>query len=137
MVSRTADGAAPPAWESGDDAGVIQATSNAASADGHGMRTDRQTGPLDKVRPLVQVPDRGVAHRPGLYCDVVERMRLTVNGAVRRVDGDPGRTLLTVLRDDLDLTGAKYGCGEAQCGACVVLLDGEPVPACVTPVGSA
>jgi aerobic-type carbon monoxide dehydrogenase small subunit (CoxS/CutS family) len=45
--------------------------------------------------------------------------------------------LLTVLRDDLDLTGAKYGCGEAQCGACVVLLDGEPVPACVTPVGSA
>jgi aerobic-type carbon monoxide dehydrogenase small subunit (CoxS/CutS family) len=64
-------------------------------------------------------------------------MRLTVNGAVRNIDGDTGRSLLTVLRDDLDLTGAKYGCGEGQCGACVVLLDGEPVPACVTPVGAA
>ena len=55
---------------------------------------------------------------------------LNVNGC-RRVVEAPGETsLLEVLRDDLALTGAKYGCGEAQCGACVVLLDGEAVPAC-------
>jgi aerobic-type carbon monoxide dehydrogenase small subunit (CoxS/CutS family) len=61
---------------------------------------------------------------------------LTVNGDRQRIDADAERSLLSVLRDDLDLTGAKYGCGEARCGACVVLIDGQPVPACVTPVGS-
>ena len=64
-------------------------------------------------------------------------MELRVNGQVRRVDGDPERSLLTVLRDQLDLTGAKYGCGEGQCGACTVLLDGVAVRSCITPVKAA
>ncbi|MFN7993114.1 MAG: (2Fe-2S)-binding protein [Bryobacteraceae bacterium] len=63
--------------------------------------------------------------------------QLTVNGTRRRIDADPERSLLSVLRDDLDLTGAKYGCGEGQCGACTVLLDGEPVHSCITRVGAA
>lgn len=62
---------------------------------------------------------------------------LTVNGVSYKVDVEAARSLLSVLRDDLDLTGTKYGCGEAQCGACVVLLDGEPVPSCVTTVDQA
>ena len=63
--------------------------------------------------------------------------QLDVNGVRRRVDADAERSLLSVLRDDLDLTGAKYGCGEGQCGACTVLMDGEPVRSCITRVGSA
>ena len=62
---------------------------------------------------------------------------LQVNGAKLRVDAEPERPLLGVLRDDLDLTGAKYGCGEGQCGACTVLLDGKAVRSCVTPVSAA
>src|ERR687893_644899 len=62
---------------------------------------------------------------------------LLVNGERRPCDAEAGRSLLSVLRDDLDLTGAKYGCGEAQCGACVVLIEGRAVPACVTTVGAA
>lgn len=62
---------------------------------------------------------------------------LTVNGAQRRIDADPARSLLSVLRDDLDLTGAKYGCGEGQCGACTVLLEGRPVRSCITSVSAA
>ena len=62
---------------------------------------------------------------------------LYVNGERRAVAADAARSLLSVLRDDLDLTGAKYGCGEAQCGACIVLVDGAPLPACVTPVAAA
>ncbi len=64
-------------------------------------------------------------------------MDLVVNGRVRRVDTDPQRPLLWVLRNDLDLTGAKYGCGEGQCGACTVLLDGVAHRSCQTSVGSA
>jgi aerobic-type carbon monoxide dehydrogenase small subunit (CoxS/CutS family) len=59
---------------------------------------------------------------------------LRVNGTRRRVDVDGARSLLSVLRDDLELTGAKYGCGEGQCGACTVLVDGQAVHSCVTPV---
>lgn len=66
----------------------------------------------------------------------VQQQEIEVNGCVRAVGGDPERSLLGVLRDELGLTGAKYGCGEAQCGACVVLLDGQPVPSCVTAVGA-
>jgi aerobic-type carbon monoxide dehydrogenase small subunit (CoxS/CutS family) len=62
---------------------------------------------------------------------------LDVNGTARRVNASPDRSLLSVLRDDLDLTGAKYGCGEGQCGACTVLLDGEAVRSCITPVSHA
>jgi len=62
---------------------------------------------------------------------------LNVNGARRRVNAGPERSLLSVLRDDLDLTGAKYGCGEGQCGACTVLLDGQAVRSCITAVSAA
>jgi aerobic-type carbon monoxide dehydrogenase small subunit (CoxS/CutS family) len=64
-------------------------------------------------------------------------MQLRVNGQVHRVDTDPERSLLSVLRHELDLTGAKYGCGEGQCGACTVLLDGAAVRSCITPLKAA
>ena len=66
-----------------------------------------------------------------------EKARLFVNGRTIEVPSDPERPLLTVLRDELGLTGAKYACGEGQCGACLVLLDGRPLPACVTPLAAA
>lgn len=62
---------------------------------------------------------------------------LHVNGSTRTLDADPDRTLLSVLHDDLDLTGAKYGCGEGRCGACTVLVGGRPVRSCTTAVGTA
>jgi aerobic-type carbon monoxide dehydrogenase small subunit (CoxS/CutS family) len=62
---------------------------------------------------------------------------LNVNGKKLRVDVDPQTPLLYVLRDHLNLTGTKYGCGEARCGACTVLVDGQPVRSCVTPVARA
>lgn len=61
---------------------------------------------------------------------------LDVNGSRRRIDADPDRTLLSVLRDDLDLTGTKYGCGEGQCAACTVLIDGVATRSCLTKVGT-
>jgi aerobic-type carbon monoxide dehydrogenase small subunit (CoxS/CutS family) len=61
---------------------------------------------------------------------------LHVNGSRRPIDADGRRTLLSVLRDDLDLTGSKYGCGEGRCGACTVLIDGRPVRSCTTLVGA-
>jgi aerobic-type carbon monoxide dehydrogenase small subunit (CoxS/CutS family) len=60
---------------------------------------------------------------------------LNVNGTKLKVDVDSTTSLLVVLRNDLDLTGSKYGCGEGECGACMVLLDGQPVKSCITPVG--
>lgn len=60
-------------------------------------------------------------------------MDLEINGVRRRVESDPERALLGVLRDELDLTGTKYGCGEGQCGACTVLVDGAAVRSCLTP----
>ena len=62
---------------------------------------------------------------------------LLVNGAEHRLDLPPDRSLLSVLRDQLDLTGTKYGCGEGQCGACTVLLDGKQVRSCRTPLSVA
>jgi aerobic-type carbon monoxide dehydrogenase small subunit (CoxS/CutS family) len=62
---------------------------------------------------------------------------LRVNGAKRQVDAEGERSLLSVLRDDLELTGAKYGCGEGRCGACTVLIDGLPTRSCVTSVAKA
>jgi isoquinoline 1-oxidoreductase alpha subunit len=61
-------------------------------------------------------------------------IRLTVNGTERQVDADENMPLLWVLRDLLGLTGTKYGCGEALCGACTVHLDGQAVRSCVTPM---
>ncbi len=62
---------------------------------------------------------------------------LTVNGETQRLEVDPATPLLWVVRENLALTGTKFGCGIAQCGACTVHLDGAPVRACVTPVGAA
>jgi len=63
-------------------------------------------------------------------------MELRVNGELRTVVADASCSLLSVLRDELDLTGTKYGCGEGQCGACTVLIDGEPRRSCITALGS-
>ncbi len=63
-------------------------------------------------------------------------MKLEINGATREVEADGDMPLLWVIRDLLQLSGTKYGCGMAQCGACTVHLDGKPVRACVTPVSS-
>ncbi len=61
---------------------------------------------------------------------------LHVNGVKRAVDAEAQRTLLSVLRDDLELTGCKYGCGEGRCGACTVLVEGRPTRSCTTAVGA-
>ncbi len=63
-------------------------------------------------------------------------MDLVINGERKRLQVDPERPLLFVLRNELDLTGTKYGCGEGQCGACTVLVDGVPHRSCVTPAGT-
>lgn len=62
-------------------------------------------------------------------------MKITVNGATRDVVASPDTPLLWVLRDELGLTGTKFGCGIAQCGACTVHVDGLPRRSCVTPIG--
>ena len=62
--------------------------------------------------------------------------RLNVNGKLRSVEAEPDTPLLWVLREQLGLTGTKYGCGIAQCGACTVLIDGVPVRSCVRPVST-
>ena len=64
-------------------------------------------------------------------------MRLSVNGTAHEVDAPPMKRLLDVLREELGLTGTKEGCGEGECGACTVLMDGEPVCACLVPVAQA
>jgi len=63
-------------------------------------------------------------------------MQLTINGSTHQVDAEPDTPLLWVLRDELGMTGTKYGCGLAQCGACTVLVDGQATRSCVTPVES-
>jgi carbon-monoxide dehydrogenase small subunit len=61
-------------------------------------------------------------------------LRLTVNGRKRTFGGPPFKRLIDVLREDLGLTGTKEGCGEGECGACTVLVDGQPVNSCLVPV---
>ncbi len=60
---------------------------------------------------------------------------LKVNGQAHKVEADPGTPLLYVLRDDLGMNGAKYGCGFGQCGACTVVVNGKAVFSCLTPIG--
>ena len=62
-------------------------------------------------------------------------LTIHLNGTAREVDADPDMPLLWVIRDRLDMTGTKYGCGIAQCGACTVHMDGQPVRACQTRIG--
>jgi aerobic-type carbon monoxide dehydrogenase small subunit (CoxS/CutS family) len=61
---------------------------------------------------------------------------LSINGNIYLVDADPQTSLLTVLREHLDLTGSKYGCGEGMCGACTVLIDGKAQRSCITKAGA-
>lgn len=63
-------------------------------------------------------------------------INLSINGKPYAVEADPQTSLLTVLREHLDLTGSKYGCGEGQCGACTVLIDGKAQRSCITRVGT-
>jgi len=101
--------------------------------------SDRETQMTDgRARARVtEKPIRTVAAQFAHNSIMPRVTELNVNGAARRVNANPERSLLSVLRDDLDLTGAKYGCGEGQCGACTVLLDGEAVRSCITPVSKA
>ena len=62
------------------------------------------------------------------------RLTLRINGRTQKIDAEPGDSLLFVLRDDLQLTGTKYGCGEGECGACTVLVDGQVRRSCVTTI---
>ncbi|MGB0956275.1 MAG: (2Fe-2S)-binding protein [Panacagrimonas sp.] len=64
-------------------------------------------------------------------------LEFKLNGEIRRFDGDPAMPLLWFVRDEAGLTGTKYGCGMAQCGACTLHLDGQAIRACVTPVAAA
>ncbi len=65
---------------------------------------------------------------------MLKNIEFQINGTTHRLKVNSERSLLSVLRDDLDLTGTKYGCGEAQCGACTVLINGVATRSCVTPV---
>lgn len=64
-------------------------------------------------------------------------IRLTINGKTHTVDADPNTPLLWVIREQVGLTGTKYGCGVAQCGACTVHIDGSPIRSCVMPASAA
>ena len=64
-------------------------------------------------------------------------IQLTINGSTQQLDIDPDTPLLWAIRDSIGLTGTKYGCGMAQCGACTVHLDGKAIRSCVTPVSAA
>jgi aerobic-type carbon monoxide dehydrogenase small subunit (CoxS/CutS family) len=67
---------------------------------------------------------------------MITATELQVNGTKHRVETDPDRTLLSVLRDDLQLTGSKYGCGEGRCGACTVMINGKATRSCTTQLGN-
>jgi aerobic-type carbon monoxide dehydrogenase small subunit (CoxS/CutS family) len=66
---------------------------------------------------------------------MAQTTELHINGTKHRIEADPTRSLLSLLRDDLDLTGSKYGCGEGRCGACTVVIDGTARRSCVTQLG--
>jgi nicotinate dehydrogenase subunit A len=94
---------------------------------------------LGKVHMSRQVASPSVS-QSGSQSAAASAARVTeirVNGRKYSIDADPETPLLTVLREQLDLTGSKYGCGEGQCGACTVLIGNNPRHSCVTAVGAA
>jgi aerobic-type carbon monoxide dehydrogenase small subunit (CoxS/CutS family) len=89
--------------------------------------------PYNDAVPIAETHLQETVSRGEAMPDIKE---LHINGARRPIDADAERSLLSVLRDDLDLTGCKYGCGEGRCGACTVLIDGQATRSCTTRVGS-
>jgi carbon-monoxide dehydrogenase small subunit len=90
------------------------------------------------ARPAARAGGRRSGKTPGDREDagrVEIALRLTVNGRLRRLSVPPMKRLLDVLREDMGLPGSKEGCGEGECGACTVLLDGEPVNSCLVAAG--
>jgi aerobic-type carbon monoxide dehydrogenase small subunit (CoxS/CutS family) len=83
-------------------------------------------------RPRGTAPDGG---KP--VADLIEPIVVRVNGTEHRLAVERSRTLLSVLRTELGLTGTKYGCGAGECGACTVLLEGQAIRACTTPISHA
>ncbi len=67
---------------------------------------------------------------------MLQTIEMNVDGAMHRIEADPDMPLLYALRDDLGLANPRFGCGLAQCGACTVLLDGQPIRSCATPVSA-
>ena len=99
----------------------------------HELRAASQNSPfLRRLRDLSRLlPNHPVKRHNRTMARITE---LEINGTRRHLDADPDRTLLSVLRDDLALTGAKFGCGEGLCGACTVIVENEAVRSCVTPL---
>src|SRR3989337_1908550 len=95
---------------------------------------DNPTQISGSVRELYHRPST-ILHRTGEPMKQI--INLTVNGEVHELAVSPARMLIEVLRDDLELTGTKNGCGQGDCGCCTVLLDGAPVNACLVPAVAA
>lgn len=101
----------------------------------------KDQGGASKEHPLRHL--LGFTCRPGYELDIAtsgrvsEMIKMTVNGEEKQVDADPAMPLLWAIRENLNLTGTKFGCGISQCGACTVHLDGEPVRSCTTKLSAA
>src|SRR5438874_1447451 len=104
-----------------------------AGRSGTGRRVDRR---VDRVRSRLHriLPTDAAARHRSLNEELCMSVTLNINGTRREFDGDPDTPLLWVIREDLGLTGTKYGCGIAQCGACTVHLDGQTLRSCSAPV---
>jgi aerobic-type carbon monoxide dehydrogenase small subunit (CoxS/CutS family) len=103
---------------------------NAGKAKGGAVKGAGRFSPIRQYAARIQVLLTLKRKRP------VAKIALNVDGKAHSIDADPDMPLLYALRDDLGLRNPKFGCGLAQCGACTVLVDGQPVRSCVTPVDS-
>jgi len=101
--------------------------------EGLDLRRPRRDSPR---RRKIELFKEKCAARAAIFEETHMAISLKVNGATHSVDAEPDTPLLYVLRNDLELNGAKYGCGMTQCGACTVLVNGAARRSCVTPVGS-